>query len=85
MDIDQMEQVTTLILALATKGILAVYGGRKGHGFWLYPASPETIARWNATRGYTHLDDAGPCIQNDGQRSGNPYFTMFEDAEKLAQ
>lgn len=63
---------------LASKGILAIYGGRKGHGFWLYPTSPEAISRYRLAHGYT--DDMGPALRNDGKKSGNPGFWMFEDA-----
>ena len=76
----QWAEARELQTKLATQGILAVYGGdSKGHGFWLYRANPDAIARYEATRGYTHLDDV-TLIPNDGKRSGNPSFTMFQDA-----
>lgn len=81
-----------LIPQLARKGILALYGGgsetpnnlrAKGHGYWLYQASHEEIETYNAANGYCPIP--GENIQNDGIKSGNPHFTMFEDAEKLAE
>ena len=69
---------------LEAKGILPMYGGRKGHGFWLYRASPEAIVRVHETGGYTHLDDV-VIIENDGKRSGNPSFHMWADAVALAE
>ncbi len=79
----RQERIAALQAQLAERGILALYGGCKGHGFWLYPATPEALARWTATRGFTSYEGCGPCIQNDGVKSGNPYFTMFDDAERL--
>ena len=75
---------------LAKQGILAIYGGGtgrrdKGHGFWLYRSSPESIARYEAARGWASLDDVGPCILNDGTASGNPAFHMAADAAKFLE
>lgn len=82
----QWAEAKELQAKLAAQGILAIYGGdKKGHGFWLYPAGPEALKRWEETRGYTHLDDCGPCMQTACHRSGNPCFTMFEDAAKLIE
>ena len=85
---EQLTAVSELQAKLGKKGMLAIYGGgwapkQKGHGFWLYPASPEAIAHYNHKRGFTHLSDCGPCIQNDGKASGNPCFWLFADAERL--
>lgn len=83
----EREEAAQLRARLAGHGILAIYGGgsgllQKGHGFWLYRAGPEALARYKATNGWTHLDDV-TVITNDGVRSGNPYFWMFDDAVKL--
>ena len=81
----QRAEAEHLMEKLAASGILAIYGGGsrgKGHGFWLYQATPEYIARYRADD-YTDLVELPPVIQNDGKASGNPAFTMFEDAEKL--
>ena len=90
----QIAEAEALRQVFAKQGVLAIYGGSKesahnkrgkGHGFWLYPASQETLARYEATRGCTHLDDAGAAILNDGKGSDNPGFWLFEDAGKLAR
>ncbi len=78
----RQERIAALQAQLKERGILSLYGGKKGHGFWLYQAPPEAIERYERTRGWTHLDDC-TCIKNDGKRSGNPYFTMFSDAQRL--
>ena len=81
----EREEAAELTPRLEAAGYLAVYGGgsrSKGHGFWLYNAPPETIKIWHDTRGWTSLEDLA-AIRNDGKRSGNPLFTMFEDAVKL--
>ena len=83
----ERKEAAELTPQLETAGILAVYGGgsrSKGHGFWLYTASPETIKRFSDTRGWSSLE-AATVIRNDGKKSGNPLFTMFEDAEKLVK
>ena len=57
----ERREVAELTPRLEAAGILAVYGGgtrSKGHGFWLYTASLETITRWHDTRGWTSLQDA---------------------------
>ncbi len=73
--------IKSLQVALAEKGILAIYGGRKGHGFWLYQTTPEAITEYFAKHGW--CDIPGTTIKNDGKHSGNPHFTMFSDAAKL--
>lgn len=71
--------------ALADRGIFPMYGGSKGHGFWLNPMEPKL-----ANTLLDHFDpkvwhdNAGPTIENDGHESGNPYFLMFSEARKLA-
>ena len=72
--------------AFIKKGHIAIYGGgtkSKGHGFWIYPAPAEAIQRYKETRGWTHMDDFLPAIQNDGKLSGNPFFWMMPEARKL--
>ena len=83
----ERKEVAELTPRLEAAGILAVYGGgsrSKGHGFWLYTASAETIKRWGAFHGWSSLKNA-TVIRNDGKKSGNPLFTMFEDAVKLIE
>ena len=83
----ERKEAAELTPRLEAMGILAVYGGgsrSKGHGYWLYTARPETIKRWHDTRGWTSLENA-TVIRNDGKKSGNPLFTMFEDAVKLIE
>lgn len=85
--IEERKTAVALMDQLAKVGILAVYGGgsrSKGFGFWLYRASPETIARFRATGGWTSLEDT-TVIRNDGKNSGNPFFTMFADAAKMVK
>lgn len=68
------------------KNHIALYGGgpkSKGHGFWINPASPEIVKRYRETAGWLDLSDCAPALQNDGKRSGNPYFWMFSDAVAL--
>ena len=77
-------RVLTLINKLADKGIVAVYGGgakSKGHGFWMYQSTPEQ-ARKVIEKGF-YCDIPGKTLENDGQKSGNPYFWMYEDAKGL--
>lgn len=83
---------------LADCGIVAMYGGgdeSKGHGFWLRQTNPEDAKRraawWRQARSMTneqytaerrHWDEGAPLV-NDGEKSGNPHFWMFEDALAL--
>ena len=76
---------------LATKGIFALYGGRKGHGFWLYRFGKQTAEaltdKFNAEHFWDQCDslEITPVIKNDGKHSGNPFFWLFRDAVKLAE
>lgn len=79
------KRVTELQSKLAEKGIVAVYGGgakSKGHGFWLYQATPKG-ARMVLDLGF-YCDIPGKTLENDGKKSGNPCFWMYADAKKLA-
>lgn len=76
----QFSEALMLIQDFAAINIIAIYGGTKGHGFWLYPANPEAIRAWIFEG---NLDLFCPRITNDGAKSGNPYFTMFDDAKVL--
>jgi len=73
--------------ALAAAGILALYGGRKGHGFWLYRTTPEIATRAiNDVKFFLSIPvGSAPIVHNDGKRSGNSCFWRFGDALKLAQ
>ena len=80
-----------LALRLAEQGIYAMYGGCKGHGFWLYRVGVEmakTLVNQFDPEKFWDLADSfeqTPIIKNDGKRSGNPCFWMFDDALKLAE
>jgi len=89
---EEKEQVANeLAKRLAEKGIYAMYGGRKGHGFWLYRVGVEMAKQFLGAfdpEKFWDLADSfeqTPIIQNDGKRSGNPNFWMFDDALKLAE
>ena len=65
-------------------GIMALYGGRKGHGFWIYKTSithAQKMAHEFNPRDFA--DFSGHVIMNDGVKSGNTCFWMFADVEKL--
>ena len=74
-------EVQAVIDGFAEKGYLALYGGRKGHGFWIYRTTPEQVAVYYAVDGWCEIP--GEIIQNNGRNSGNPYFWMMADAVKL--
>ncbi len=79
-----------LALRLAEQGIYAMYGGCKGHGFWLYRVGVEMaktlVNQFDPeSSGSAYLFEQTPIIKNDGKRSGNPCFWMFDDALKLAE
>jgi hypothetical protein len=62
-----------------------MYGGRKGHGFWVYrPITEEARAATIAGNGFDFFCRIGPqhfeCVENDGTKSENPCFWMFDDA-----
>ena len=89
---EEKEQAANeLAKRLAEKGIFAIYGGRKGHGFWLYRVGMELAKRlleafdpekfWDLADSFEQT----PIIKNDGKKSGNPCFWMFDDALKLAE
>lgn len=79
-DMDQVKEVMHL---LAKKGIIALYGGRKGHGFWLAQTTPENALKFFHDPN-NNLGLEGESLVNDGKESGNPHFWMFEAAKKLA-
>lgn len=89
--VDKEREAGDLALRLAEHGIYAMYGGRKGHGFWLYRVGVENAKRlienfdpeifW----GIADAFEETPVIKNDGRNSGNPFFWMFNDAMKLAE
>ena len=76
---------------LAEKGIYAMYGGRKGHGFWLYRVGVEMakqlLEAFDPEKFWGLADsiEETPIIRNNGEKSGNPCFWMFDDALKLAE
>ena len=89
---EEKEQAANeLAKRLAEKGIFAMYGGRKGHGFWLYRVGMEMAKQlleafdpekfWDLSDSFEQT----PIIKNDGKKSGNPCFWMFDDALKLAE
>ena len=83
--------VAALVIRLAAVGILGMYGGSKGHGFWLYRgATPRADAEIRAGRGFermcTLFGDAGmECIEHPAVAppSGNRYFWLFEETAQL--
>lgn len=86
----QRAEADSLIARFAEVGVLALWGGgsqterhqnRKGHGFWLYQATPEAIAEYNARHGYCEIP--GQAIEDDQNRSGNRYFWLMKDAREL--
>ncbi len=89
---EEKEQAANeLAKRLAEKGIFAMYGGKKGHGFWLYRVGVEMAKQlleafdpekfWDLADSFEQT----PIIKNDGKKSGNPCFWMFDDALKLAE
>lgn len=87
------ERVEKLVRDLAEVGIYAMYGGSssdsrsgKGHGFWLYRAKDAvTEAEIKEGRGFDLMCKGGRLenIKNDGSKSGNHCFTMFDDARGM--
>ena len=77
------EKAKELQKKLAQHGIYALYGGSKGHGFWMYRTTrADAIAQYeNWQPGRT--DYAGKVIKNTGDRSGNECFWMYADAATL--
>jgi hypothetical protein len=79
---EQHPKIKAAARNLAQYGIVAFYGGRKGHGFWLYQSTVEDAMaqceRFDVTKDY-----AGKVIKNDGMRSGNDCFWLFADAMQL--
>ncbi len=89
---EEKEQAANeLAKRLAEKGIYAMYGGRKGHGFWLYRVgvemAKELLEAFDPEKFWDLADsfEQTPIIKNDGKKSGNPCFWMFDDALKLAE
>jgi hypothetical protein len=89
---EEKEQAASeLAKRLAEKGIYAMYGGRKGHGFWLYRVgvemAKELLEAFDPEKFWDLADsfEQTPIIKNDGKKSGNPCFWMFDDALKLAE
>ena len=89
---EEKEQASNeLAKRMAEKGIFAMYGGRKGHGFWLYRVGVEMAKQlleafdpekfWDLADSFEQT----PIIKNDGKKSGNPCFWIFDDALKLAE
>lgn len=95
---NEMDAVNEAIDRLADCGIVAMYGGgdeSKGHGFWLRQTNPEDAKRraawWRQAGSMTneqylaerrHWEEGTPLV-NDGEKSGNPHFWMFDDALAL--
>lgn len=87
------ERVEKLVSDLADVGIYAMYGGSssdsrsgKGHGFWLYRAKDEAAdAEIKAGRGFGLMCEGARLenIKNNGTKSGNGCFTMFDDALEI--
>lgn len=88
---DKRKEASELAIRLAERGIYAMYGGVKGHGFWCYSVGVEVARKLVAcfdARLFWEIADAfeeTPIIKNDGKKSGNPCFWMFSDAIKLAE
>ena len=84
------KRIKDLALRLASKGIFAMYGGVKGHGFWLYRFDKSTAEKltnnFSSELFWDTCDDLErtPIIRNDGKKSGNVCFWLFADAQKLA-
>lgn len=89
----RQERADALRAKLAVVGVLAIYSGRKGHGFWLSEgATPAADAAIRSGAGFDMLlkdarreiaPDQFRSLKNDGQASGNEWFWMFADAERL--
>lgn len=84
-------KIKELRIKLAKRGIFAMYGGKKGHGFWLYKVGAHIALQlthsFQASQFWNVCDamEETPIIKNDGKRSGNPCFWIFKDAAKLAE
>ncbi len=70
--------VAQVCKAFESRNILALYGRGKGHGFWLYSTTPGFITKYKAEHGWCAIE--GKAILNNGIRSGNQWFWMFDDA-----
>jgi hypothetical protein len=82
----RLQKVHDLEIALANNGIFAMYGGRKGHGFWLYRSSPAVATSLVNQFDPAYFNESTfPIIKNDGAKSGNPCFWMFADAMRLVK
>ena len=77
-------KVKALREQLAEHDIYAMYGCKKGHGFWLYRTNAGIAKQLceNFDPALWH-DNVVYTLHNDGVKSGNDCFWMFEDAEKL--
>lgn len=81
----ETSELLMLFEALVARNILAVYGGgraSKGHGFWLYDATPEIVSAW-MQGDVSAIDRAGDCIRKDRPQSGNEYFWMASEIRAL--
>lgn len=81
---NRQEKVARLQEIAESSGFFIMYGGKKGHGFWMYRATNEWAKKEIAAgRGINLVGKAGlENIQNNGSRSGNPHFWMFDEAKE---
>jgi hypothetical protein len=77
-------EVTAACRKLAEVGIVAIYGGTKGHGFWLAQTTPERALSLFQNPNHYDGSPAGITLHNDGRKSGNTAFFMWDDALALA-
>ena len=67
MSAKKLAERTAAEAKLAALSISGIYGGTKGHGFWLHRGLEPLINDGTMS---------GRSIPNDGKLSGNPYFWM---------
>jgi hypothetical protein len=77
-------EVKEVARTLAYMGIVALYGGSKGHGYWLTKLQYSYLALAFFNNPRDNLGFTGESLTNDGKKSGNPHFWTFEDAQALA-
>lgn len=84
----KMPSVANIQFTLAEHGIYAMFGSRKGNGFWLYRVGKEDAMRLcnQPITGFGKVFaevmekyPESPVVRNNGKNSGNPCFWMKAD------
>lgn len=83
------DQARSLEGRFAEQGLCAMYGGRKGHGFWISETTPEFARRIHGgdfsaemeARAAGHFNPLGS--DRNQERTGNSAFFSYDDAMSL--